>query len=69
MIKTKGGEKMNFGSFVVIVILAVVVILDIRYLRRKGFSDCAGDCNQCHGTCKWSDDLKQARREIAAEKE
>ena len=60
---------MNFGSIVVIVILAVVVILDIRYLRRKGLRDCAGDCNQCHGTCKWSEDLKQARQEIAAEKE
>ncbi len=69
MIRMKGGFEMNFGSFVVIVILAVVVILDIRYLRRKGLSDCAGDCNQCHGTCKWSEDLKQARKEIASERQ
>ncbi len=58
---------MNFGSIVVIVILAVIVILDIRYLRRGGGS-CGGDCGKCRSMCKLPEDLKQARREIAAEK-
>lgn len=59
---------MNFGSFVVIVILVAIVILDIRYLRRNGIDGCGGDCKKCHGSCKWSDDLKKARTEIAAGK-
>lgn len=59
---------MNFGSIVVTLILIAIVILDIRYLKRNGIDGCGGDCKECHGTCKWSDDLKRARREIAAEK-
>ncbi len=59
---------MNFGSIVVIVILAVIVILDIRYLWRGGGSSCGGNCGQCRSACKLPEDLKKARREIAAEK-
>ena len=60
---------MNLGTFVVTALLAAVVFLDIRYLRRHGIDGCSGDCSQCHGSCKWSEDLKKARRDIAAEKE
>ena len=60
---------MNFGTFAVILILTVFVILDIRYLIRSGRNACAGDCGSCHGSCKWSEDLKQAKRDLSREKE
>ncbi len=59
---------MNFGSFVVITILIVLVVLDIRYLRRNGIDGCRGECGKCHDSCKWSADLKNAHTAIAAEK-
>ncbi len=59
---------MNFGTFLVAAIIAVIVILDIRYLRKHGVDSCGGDCGSCHGSCKWSEDLKKARKEIAAER-
>ncbi len=60
---------MNFGTFVVILVLAAVVILDIRYLIRHGADSCRGDCASCHGSCRWSEDIKQARKEIREEKQ
>ena len=59
---------MNLGTFVVAALLVVLVILDIRYLLRNGLDQCKGDCGECHGTCKWTEDLKQAKAEIQAEK-
>ena len=59
---------MNLGSIVVILILVLIVVLDIRYLRRNGIDGCGGDCGKCHGSCKWTDDLKRARADIAAER-
>lgn len=55
---------MNFGTFLVASVLLIIVILDIRYLWKKRGSACSGDCSGCHGTCRWTDDLKKARAEI-----
>ncbi|MGD7407515.1 FeoB-associated Cys-rich membrane protein, partial [Ralstonia pseudosolanacearum] len=53
---------MNFGTFIVIVILAAIVIADIRYLMKHGVDSCKGDCSSCHGSCKFSEDLKRAKK-------
>ena len=60
---------MNFGTFIVILVIAAIVIFDIRYLMKNGVDACKGDCSQCHGTCKWSEDLRQAKKEIRKEKQ
>ena len=60
--------NMNAGTFLVAAALVLIVILDIRYLMKHGVNSCGGDCGSCHGTCKWSRDLKKAKEEIAAEK-
>ena len=60
---------MNLGTFVVSALLAAVVFLDIRYLRRHGIDGCSGDCNQCHGSCKWSEDLKKAHEAMKVMRE
>ena len=65
--RKKGGRTMNAGTFFVILILITAVVLDIRYLMRHK-SGCAGDCSSCGGSCKWSDDLKRARKEIQTER-
>ncbi|MCR5228966.1 MAG: hypothetical protein K6D03_02465 [Solobacterium sp.] len=65
---------MSFGTVAVLLILAVIVILDIRYLYNGGGSECAscGSASSCGGTksssCKWAKDIKKAQRRIAAEK-
>lgn len=59
---------MNLGTFIVAALLAVLVVLDIRYLMRKGVSQCRGDCTECGSTCKWTEDIKRAKTEIRAEK-
>ena len=56
---------MNLGTLIVGAILAAIVILDIRYLMRKGVNSCGCGCENCHGACKWTKDLKQAKAEIA----
>ena len=60
---------MNAGTIIVTLILIVVVVLDIRYLMRKGVNQCGGDCAKCGSTCRWSEDLKRARTEISEEKQ
>ncbi len=60
---------MNAGTIIVALLLVIVVALDIRYLMRKGISQCGGDCAKCTGTCRWSEDLKRARTEISEEKQ
>ena len=65
--RKKGGRTMNAGTFFVILILITAMVLDIRYLMRHK-SGCAGDCSSCGGSCKWSDDLKRARKEIQTER-
>ncbi|MBQ9327750.1 MAG: FeoB-associated Cys-rich membrane protein [Solobacterium sp.] len=58
---------MNLGSILVFLALVAIVVLDIRYLLRNRNS-CGGDCGECGGTCKWTEDIKQARADIAREK-
>ena len=67
---------MNALSYGIIIVLAVLVVLDIKYLRKNGFSDCATcggssgcsahDCSGCGGSCKFADDIKKAEKELKA---
>ena len=59
---------MNPGSVLVLLVLIAVVVLDIRYLM-KNRSSCSHDCSQCGSSCRWSEDLQRARKDLAAEKE
>ena len=58
------GEIMNAGTFFVILVLAVIVILDIRYLMKNGIDSCSGDCGSCGPSCRWANDIKKAQRKI-----
>lgn len=56
---------MNLSTFIISLILAVIVILDIRYLMKNGIEGCSGDCSgSCHGSCKWVGDVKKAQRHL-----
>jgi heterodisulfide reductase subunit C len=44
----------NMGTIVVSLILAVIVVLDIRKIirdRRKGIKSCGMNCSGCTGSC------------------
>ncbi|MBO7703181.1 MAG: FeoB-associated Cys-rich membrane protein [Solobacterium sp.] len=56
---------MNPGTVIVILILVVIVALDIRYLMKKGIQGCGHDCSQCGSKCRFAEDLKQARADLA----
>ncbi len=58
------GEIMNAGTFFVVLVLAVIVILDIRYLMKNGIDSCNGDCGSCGPSCRWANDIKKAQRKI-----
>jgi hypothetical protein len=58
------GEIMNAGTFFVVLVLAVIVILDIRYLMKNGIDSCSGDCGSCGPSCRWANDIKKAQRKI-----
>lgn len=58
------GEIMNAGTFFVVLVLAVIVILDIRYLMKNGIDSCSGDCESCGPSCRWANDIKKAQRKI-----
>ncbi len=60
-------SRMNLPSVVVALILAVIVIADIRYLRRSG-KGCSGSCSSCGGACKWTEDVRKAKKAIKKEK-
>lgn len=55
---------MNLATVLVTAVLAVIVILDIRYLMRNGIDSCGGDCSSCGPSCRWADDIEKARRQI-----
>ncbi|MDD6258574.1 MAG: FeoB-associated Cys-rich membrane protein [Erysipelotrichaceae bacterium] len=59
---------MNFPTLVILAILAVIVIADIRYLKRNGIDQCGGNCAGCGTSCKWVGDMKKAQRHIARER-
>lgn len=55
---------MNLGTFVVLAVVAVFVILDIRYLAKNGIDSCSGNCSGCGTSCKWVNDMNKARKHI-----
>ncbi len=65
---------MSFGTAAVLLVLAVLVILDIRYLYNGGGSECStcGSGASCSGTksssCKWTKDIKKAQRQLEKER-
>lgn len=59
---------MNLSTFIVLMVLVVIVVLDIRYLMAHGLDDCGGDCSSCGPSCKWVGDIKKAQRKIAFQK-
>lgn len=56
---------MNVTTFIVIGIIAVLLVLDVKYLMKHGIEDCSGSCGSCSGSCKWSNDIKKAQKSIA----
>lgn len=56
---------MNFTTLLIILVVAVLLVLDLKYLKRHGIEDCTGSCGSCHGSCKWSDDIHRAQKSIA----
>ncbi len=59
---------MNFISYVVVIVIAALLVLDIRYLRVHGSDDCTGSCGSCHGSCKFQNDIRKAQKSIARKK-
>ena len=59
---------MNLATLFVSALIAVIVILDIRYLMKHGLEECSGDCSGCGPSCKWGRDIKKAQRRIRFEK-
>ena len=44
---------MNFSTILVLLILAVLVALAVRRIRRKKLLfSCGGDCSRCHANCR-----------------
>lgn len=60
------------STVIIVLIIAVLLILDIKYLSKHGLEDCTGGCESCGGSCggscKWADDIKKAQRSIARKK-
>ena len=38
-------------NIVIILVIAVLLILDVKYLMVHGVEDCSGNCGDCHGSC------------------
>ena len=60
---------MNVSTVLIGILIAFLVILDFRYLRRNGISDCSdcsGGCAGCTGkaSCHIAEDIQNARRKI-----
>lgn len=55
---------MNLPTLIICLILAVIVIFDIRYLLKNGIAGCTGDCRGCGSTCRISNDLKKVQRRM-----
>ena len=56
---------MNFASWIILLIVIAVVILDVRYLASHGLADCSGSCSSCGTSCKWVGDVRKAQRAAA----
>ena len=57
---------MTLGTLAVATVLALIVVLDIRYLVSQ--KDCHHNCQNCLGGCKYVQDLQKAHEEIVSEK-
>lgn len=55
---------MNAGTFLVLSVVVLIVVLDIRYLLKNGIDSCGGDCSHCGPSCKWAGDIRKAQRKI-----
>ena len=60
---------MNLATVIVVLIIAVLIVLDVKYLKKNGVKDCAGSCGSCTDACKWTEDLRQAKMAIDQEKQ
>lgn len=56
---------MNAASWIILLIVIAVVILDIRYLLKNGIEECNGNCSSCGTSCKWVGDVNKARKAAA----
>ena len=68
MIKTTEVEGMNAGTLIVLIIIALLVYVCVRYLVNNGLDSCTGECSGCGPVCKWSRDIQKAQRSIARKK-
>ncbi len=63
---------MNLTTFLVVLVIAVLLILDIKYLKVHGLEDCNGSCGDCHSgcgsSCKFTQDIAKAQKSIARKK-
>ncbi len=63
---------MNFTTFIVLLIIGILLILDVKYIKVHGLEDCTGSCGDCHGgcgsSCKFTQDMEKARKSIAFKK-
>lgn len=62
---------MNMTTFIVCLIIAVLLVLDVKYLMKHGLEDCTGscgDCGSCGGACKFQGDIEKARKSIERKK-
>ena len=55
-------------NIVIILVIAVLLILDVKYLMVHGVEDCSGNCGDCHGicgsSCKFTQDIMKAKKSI-----
>lgn len=56
---------MNAASWIILLIVIAVVILDVRYLLKNGIEECNGSCSSCGTSCKWVGDVNKARKAAA----
>lgn len=60
---------MSIATILIIAVIAVITLFDIGYLHKNGAEPCGGNCNSCYSTCKWTEDLKKAKRDLDREKQ
>ncbi len=55
-------------NIVIILVIAVLLILDVKHLMVHGVEDCSGNCGDCHGSCgsscKFTQDIMKAKKSI-----
>lgn len=57
---------MNAASWILTIIIAIILVVDVLYILKTGVSQCSGDCaSGCKSHCHYVSDLKKARRKIA----